>query len=534
MPIMAATSIHAMSAPDPKLSTPASGSPGQSAEAYAGNMVFSFRPVPEIEQGTCQAPATGVRGKWRALSQRTASEDRTHPPEAASRRLPGRTGPLLALLAALVSVAACQSGGPVAQRQEGRFGRVAIYDPTNGGTVGLVFLFSDRDGWSAALDSGARTLAGEGVAVVGVDLPQYLRGLAASDDGCHYLISEVEDLSKRVQRDLTFPGYRTPILAGVGAGGVLTYAALAQTPAATVAGAISVDPAPSLGTRVPLCPGAPSAAAAEGGFSYGVAPQLPGWWVVSRRDALPETLRPLATPGPVDGDAAQRLLQAAQGAIAARRVDAGGTLAHLPLVEVPDAHPGQLMAVIYSGDGGWRDIDKQLGEALATAGVPVVGVDSLRYFWAAKTPEQVGRDLGQIIETYAARWQTPRVALIGYSFGADILPFAYNRLPDADRARVAQVSLLGVESHAAFEFSVTGWFGGAPPDDAPAVLPEALRIPTAKLQCFFGDEEEDTLCRDPALAGAEIIRTSGGHHFDGDYQALARRILDGARQRSGS
>ena len=50
----------------------------------------------------------------------------------------------------------------------------------------------------------------------------------------------------------------------------------------------------------------------------------------------------------------------------------------------------------------------------------------------------------------------------------------------------------------------------------------------------FGDEEEDTLCRDPALAGAEIIRTSGGHHFDGDYQALARRILDGARQRSGS
>ena len=74
----------------------------------------------------------------------------------------------------------------------------------------------------------------------------------------------------------------------------------------------------------------------------------------------------------------------------------------------------------------------------------------------------------------------------------------------------------------------------SPPDDAPAVLPEALRIPTATLQCFFGDEEEDTLCRDPALAGAEIIRTSGGHHFDGDYQALARRILDGARQRSGS
>ena len=47
---------------------------------------------------------------------------------------------------------------------------------------------------------------GRGVAVVGVDLPAYRRGLAASDDGCHYLISEVEDLSKRVQREFGFSG----------------------------------------------------------------------------------------------------------------------------------------------------------------------------------------------------------------------------------------------------------------------------------------------------------------------------------------
>lgn len=409
-----------------------------------------------------------------------------------------------------------------------------MYAPTNRGTTGLLFLFSDGDGWNAALDGDARALAGEGVAVVGVDLPQYLRGLAAGDDGCHYLISEVEDLSKRLQRDLAFPGYRTPILAGLGAGGTLAYAALAQTPAATVAGAISVDPAPSLDTRVPLCPGAASTPAAGGGFSYAAAASLPGWWMVSRRDALPEGLRALATPGPADGDAAQRLLQAARTAMAASGAAMSGTLADLPLVEVPAARPGQLMAVIYSGDGGWRDIDKQLGEALAAAGVPVVGVDSLRYFWTARTPERVGGDLGRIIATYTARWQTPRVTLIGYSFGADILPFAYNRLPDSERARVVQLSLLGVGPRAAFEFSVTGWFGGAPPADAPAVLPEVRRIPATRVQCFFGDEEEDTLCRDPALAGVEIVRTTGGHHFDGDYQALARRILDGARQRGGS
>lgn len=439
-----------------------------------------------------------------------------------------------ALLVALLALCGigCQRG-PVTTRYEGRFGRVQAYAPTNGGATGVVFLFSDRDGWSTALDGDARALAAQGVAVVGVDLPQYLRGLAASDDGCHYLISEIEDLSKRLQRDLAFPGYRTPILAGIGAGGTLAYAALAQSPAATVAGAISVDPAPSLGTRVPLCAGATATPAAGGGFAYAPATSLHGWWVVSRRDALPADLQPLATSGPADGDAAQRLLEATRAAIAAGAASAAGSLADLPLVDVPAAHPGQLMAVIYSGDGGWRDIDKQIGESLAAAGVPVVGVDCLRYFWTKRTPEEVGRDLGRIIATYTARWHTPRVVLVGYSFGADVLPFAYNRLPDTDRARVVLLSLLGVESRAAFQFSVTGWFGAAPPADAPAVLPEVQRIPAAKVQCFYGDEEEDTLCRDPALAGVEIIRTSGGHHFDGDYQALARHIVDGARRRGG-
>jgi type IV secretory pathway VirJ component len=438
----------------------------------------------------------------------------------------------LAAVVILVAVAAChRDAAPVGQRDEGRFGHVRAYAPANGGNAGLVFLFSDADGWNAALDANALALAGDGVAVIGVDLPQYLRGLAASDDGCHYLISEVEDLSKRYQRDLAFPVYRTPILAGIGAGGALTYAALAQTPAATVAGAVSVDPTSTLGTRVPLCPGAPSTAAKHGGFSYGVAPSLPGWWLVSKRDALPAALQPLATPGTADGSAAARLLATTRAGLAATAAAPAG-LADLPLVEVPADKPGDLMAVIYSGDGGWRDIDKQLGEALAAAGVPVVGVDSLRYFWRERTPDEVGRDLAQIIDVYTARWKTPRVALVGYSFGADILPFAYNRLPAAARDRVAFVWLLGVESRPAFEFYVTGWFGGEPPADAPAVLPEVLRIPPGKVQCFYGDEEEDTLCRDPALAGVEVIQTTGGHHFDGDYDALAERVLTGVRKRS--
>ena len=131
-------------------------------------------------------------------------------------------------------------------------------------------------------------------------------------------------------------------------------------------------------------------------------------------------------------------------------------------------------------------------------------------------------------------WQ---VALIGYSFGAGILPFALNRLPPAERAEVVQLSLLGLEARAPFEFHVSGWLEQAglardADSDAPLVLPELMQVDPALVQCVYGEEERDSLCRAPELAAVEKIHTTGGHHFDGDYAGLAARILAGLERRA--
>jgi type IV secretory pathway VirJ component len=42
--------------------------------------------------------------------------------------------------------------------------------------------------------------------------------------------------------------------------------------------------------------------------------------------------------------------------------------------------------VLISGDGGWASIDKGIAKALVARGVPVAGLDSLRYFWSERTP----------------------------------------------------------------------------------------------------------------------------------------------------
>jgi type IV secretory pathway VirJ component len=56
-------------------------------------------------------------------------------------------------------------------------------------------------------------------------------------------------------------------------------------------------------------------------------------------------------------------------------------------------------------------------------------------------------------------------------------------------------------------------------------------MPPAILQCIQGREEDDSACPALAASGAEVIVTGGGHHFDGDYKALAARILAGLARR---
>ena len=105
--------------------------------------------------------------------------------------------------------------------------------------------------------------------------------------------------------------------------------------------------------------------------------------------------------------------------------------------------PSSMLAIVASGDGGWRDLDQTIAHELCNGGVSVIGMDSLRYFWNAKSPEQTANDLNRIIQTYSTRWRIKSVALISYSFGADVYPFAYSRLPKAIRNKISTMSLLG-------------------------------------------------------------------------------------------
>jgi type IV secretory pathway VirJ component len=194
------------------------------------------------------------------------------------------------------------------------------------------------------------------------------------------------------------------------------------------------------------------------------------------------------------------------------------------------------VVLFVSGDGGWGVTDKGLSAELAKQGIPVVVLNSLKYFWTRRTPASASRDLARIMNRYTRVWGRRRAILVGYSLGADVLPFMYNRPPADLQGKVAAVVLLGPSPTVEFEFHVTDWLGKSPARNALPVLPEVGKIAKAEIICFYGEEDRNNICReiDPKIVHVRVISLPTGHRFGRDFEPIARAILSGLKKNDAS
>lgn len=201
----------------------------------------------------------------------------------------------------------------------------------------------------------------------------------------------------------------------------------------------------------------------------------------------------------------------------------------LPLVEAPTAASGTVLAILFSGDGGWADIDKQIAAELSRNGVAVVGLDTRAYLRSAdRDADQLARDLARIAVAYSAKWNRSDLAVVGFSRGADLAPFAINRLPADVRARVRLIALIGLAQAANWRFH---WIDVVKdvkrPDDVPT-KPEVDRLGNTPTLCVYGTDEKESGCLATPATVHRIARP-GGHHLDGKYTLVADSILAALR-----
>ena len=103
----------------------------------------------------------------------------------------------------------------------------------------------------------------------------------------------------------------------------------------------------------------------------------------------------------------------------------------LPLTILPVTGDNGLPMVFFiSGDGGWIKTDKAVSKLLNEHGMPVVGLNALKYFWKGKTPDGSAAEFSKIIAHYMQHWNRHSFILVGYSFGASVVPFIATRLND--------------------------------------------------------------------------------------------------------
>lgn len=423
------------------------------------------------------------------------------------------------------------------------FGQLRIY-PAWWAPKGAVYLISGEQGWSTSDEETARDLARSNHLVFGVDVPQFLaaerRRLKQND--CLYMPGVLEDYSRSWQRKADIPQYMAPALLGSNIGATLVYEAQLQSPPTAFSAAIVVDPDSHIAWKLPFCEH-PAAATTDTGQT--VSPDPPGRNVPLRvvlDGAATAQQRAFAASIPQQSPTSMAspdlpLHRLYTQTLASVEADNDrGAIADLPLAEVPTTTAGceKGYAVLYSGDGGWRDLDRSLADILASKGMGVVGVDVLRYYWKEKPPADAARDLGRIMRYYGPRWHCGKVVLIGFSFGANVLPFIGSRLPSDLRAQVSLLSLLSPERTTAFEVEVNGWLGGKPKAGVP-IGPEAKKLTGISIQCIYGTDEGDgSLCTDPSAGALNVVAKSGGHHFDKNYGELADEILRAATQLSSS
>jgi type IV secretory pathway VirJ component len=435
----------------------------------------------------------------------------------------------------------------------GAFGDVHIYRQSAKPAHVVLFVSGDG-GWNQGVVQMAKSLASSDSLVAGIDITHYLKQTASANNACTYSAGDLQGLGQALEAKYGYDHYVEPVLVGYSSGATLAYGALVQGPPSTFAGAISLGFCPDLMSPKPMCKGAGLTHTEDpkhkNTYVYGKAPSTPSPWIAFQGE-MDQVCDAQATRTFVDGianaslvmlpnvghgfsveknwmpqfkDAFQHIVhrKTAQDAVNPKP----DSLADLPLVENGLPNPeGKPLAIIVTGDGGWASIDRDIGGAMNKSGVNVVGLNSLQYFWSEKTPEQSGRDLGRILRWYEDAWQPSRIMLIGYSLGADALPFMVNNLPPDQQSHIATVAMLGAAHDATLAVHVTDWLFSGSHDGLP-IKPEADKIAAANRMCFYGEEEAaDSLCPTLDAAKFTIIKTKGGHHFDGDYNFLADTIL---------
>jgi type IV secretory pathway VirJ component len=184
------------------------------------------------------------------------------------------------------------------------------------------------------------------------------------------------------------------------------------------------------------------------------------------------------------------------------------------------------VALLLSGDGGWFSFEQAIADKLGAYGIPTIGLDTRKYFWNRKTPEKTASDMAEILNYYGNEWGKQRFMLIGYSQGAEIVPFLVTLFPDHIKSNVVSAVLLSPAKTTDFEVHISNMLDLGNRQNTYNVLEEIKKLKNVYIICIYGENEKSPI---PVLlkeTPVKFVFIPGDHHYHGNSTLIVKVMKD--------
>ena len=438
-----------------------------------------------------------------------------------------------------------------------RFGDIKVYRKKSNPIYTVIFFSGgvgvNSDGMNLESYEIAEEFAKDSF-VITLNSLNYISGIQKEDseDKCSYIAGEVERLGQSVQKSYEMTSFQKPILVGYGVGATLAYATYAQSPNA-FGGLITFGFCPYLPLKTPICNTnyfkIDPTKNGKGILFTSINEEndlnwtsyLPGKNNSCKISEVNDFIKNQDQSKIIELKNENRFFtsvpqwfskirnQFNQLAQNAKKQDLKKSI--YPIIEVradKKIDEKDIFVIFLSGDGGWASIDKNISQLIDDKGIPVLGIDSLKFFWKQKSAEEVATALSELIEIYSSKWNKKQVILSGFSFGAEVIPPAVNLISKKVKDKIKKSILLSPETETDFEIHISDWIGVSGTSDGISILNEIKKEKNIKVICLYGmDEAEESLCTklDPKGTEGKAIPFEGDHHFDGEYEKVVETML---------
>jgi len=194
----------------------------------------------------------------------------------------------------------------------------------------------------------------------------------------------------------------------------------------------------------------------------------------------------------------------------------------LPLKEWNSTSDKPLIFYV-SGDGGYTGFSENICTTINKTGYKIVALNSKSYFNDQKTPEQTTKDIVVYLNTEFSKRKNQQLVLAGYSFGADIVPFISNILPDSLKRKLISVVLLSPSTSTDFETHIWDMLGGNKKRSRDVVA-EINKMGTIKTAIILENDAGFPI-NGIKLKNCDYYKLAGGHHFEGNTNEVVKTMM---------